>query len=68
MTRLVSVVRILAVRFPVVVGMDIVLSSVAEAASNAASDDSINIPGSRIKMPFAAESMPELPCPNCISQ
>ena len=59
MARLVSVVRNFAVRFPVVVGMDIVRLSVAEAASSAPLDDSISIPGSRIKMPFAAESMPQ---------
>ena len=54
-----SLARNFAVRFPVVVGIDIVRSSDAEAASNAHLAGSANVPRPRIKMPFVSESMPE---------
>ena len=60
MTRLASVEGNFAVRFPVLVGMEVVRSWVAEAASNAHLDNSPNLPLPRMKMPCAAESIPEL--------
>ena len=60
MTFLVSVVRSFAMRFPVVVGMEIAWQSVGYAASNARSANSVNISRLRMKMPIMSESIPKL--------
>ena len=60
MTFLVSVVRSFAMRFPVVVGMELAWPSVSYAASNARSTNSVNIARPRMKMPITSGSMPNL--------
>ena len=59
MTFLVSVVRSFAMRFPVVVGMEIAWPSVGYAASNARSTNSVTIARPSMKMPTTSGSMPE---------